>query len=552
MYDGSGGPPVQQDVGIKDKRIAMVVPRGSLPESERSIDARSRIVTPGFVDPHTHMDAQLWWAPSGSPSVLHGVTSVVMGSCGFGVAPFKPGTDEYVLRSLESVEEIPYEATSQGLPMSWGSWPDFFEQMGRLELGVNVAGFVPHSALRTAVMGQDRCKEPATKADRQSMVAILGEAIAAGAVGMSSSRGSNHTDAIGAPVPSRSATDEEFVELIQTCAGRIWQMNLRAKADSSDEGVAAALAELVTYLAWTQDAGSRLTWTPLVAPPGDKRAWKTLLDYSVLHAPDLLPQISAQAISAAIRFDGPSQAALIDGWAQPFAGFGSLDHMGRRALLDDAGFRSALRSSPQNCARSTGPCFDRWRFVMSVGTPAAVGMTISEYAESVGRHPVDAMLDLALSDDLATVVDAPLSNTDEDSVRSLVTAETTMFGIGDAGAHVTSITNYTYPTHVMAELTRDKHWLSLPAAVFRLTRQPAEAFGFSDRGMLAEGYRADLCVIDLDRLAVGPAELVSDLPGGARRLHRAATGYEAVIVNGTVTVERDQLTDGRAGELIRV
>jgi len=179
-------------------------------------------------------------------------------------------------------------------------------------------------------------------------------------------------------------------------------------------------------------------------------------------------------------------------------------------------------------------------------------MTLSDYAQSVGRHPVDAMVDLALADDLATVVDAPLSNTDEDAVRALVTAEYTIFGIGDAGAHVTSISNYSYPTHVMASLARDKQWLSIAAAVYRLSRQPAEAFGLRERGMVASGCHADLCVIDLENLAVGPAELVSDLPGGARRLHRSATGYDAVIVNGRVTVRHDQLTDGRAGELIRV
>jgi N-acyl-D-aspartate/D-glutamate deacylase len=342
------------------------------------------------------------------------------------------------------------------------------------------------------------------------------------------------------------------VDLVAACRDRIWQINLQAKADSTDAGITAALGELETYLGWTRDGGSRLTWTPLVATPGDTKAWRALLDYSTEHAPDLVPQISAQAISAAIRFDGASQAALIDGWAQPFAGYGSLDEDERRALLADDGFRSALRASPQNCARSTGPCFDRWRYAISPGTPTAVGMTLSQYAESVGRHPVDAMLDLALADGLATVVDAPLSNTDDDAVQALVTAPTTIFGIGDAGAHVTSITNYSYPTHVLAVLARDRGWLSVADAVHRLSGQPAAVFGLPDRGRLAEGYRADLCVIDLDRLAVGPAELVSDLPGGARRLHRSATGYEAVVVNGTVTVRRDRLTDDRAGELIRV
>jgi len=551
VYDGSGGPPERRDVGVEDGRIVAVAPPGQLPDARRVLDAAGRIVTPGFVDPHTHMDAQLWWAPSGAPSVLHGVTSVVIGSCGFGVAPLRAGTEEYVLRSLESVEEIPYQATKEGLPMSWRTWGDYFTQLGELDLGVNVAGFVPHSALRTAVMADDRRRAPAGDDERRHMVAALEAALGAGAVGMSTSRGSNHTDAVGAPVPSRSATDDEIAALAGACAGRLWQINLHAKADSSDAGIAAARAELTTYLAWTRDGGTRLTWTPLVATPGDTKAWRALLELSEAHADDLVPQVCAQAISAAIRFDGASQAALIDGWAEPFAGFGSLDDPQRQALLADEQFRSALRASPQNCARSTGPCFDRWRVAISPGTPDAVGMTVSDYAAGVGAHPVDAMLDLALADELATVVEAPMSNVDDDAVRALVTAGTTIFGLGDAGAHVTSITNYSYPTHVLSSLTRDKKWLTLSEAVFRLTKQPADVFGLRERGRVAEGYRADLCVIDLDRLAVMPAELVADLPGGARRLHRTAVGYDAVVVNGTVTVERDQLTDGRAGELIR-
>ena len=551
LYDGSGGAPAAMDVGVKDGRVVAVVPPGALPEAARTVDATDRIVTPGFVDPHTHMDAQLWWEPSGAPSVLHGVTSVVMGSCGFGVAPIRPGTEEYVLRSLESVEEIPYDATRVGVPMTWASWPDFFEQVGRLPLGVNVAGFVPHSALRAAVMDADRRHEPADPAERQAMVAALHDALSAGAIGMSSSRGPNHTDAAGDPVPSRAATTDELAELVAVCQGRIWQINLRAKADSTDAGIAAALAELEDYLGWTRDGGCRLTWTPLVATPGDTRAWRRLLDYSTEHAAEMSPQVSAQAISAPIRFDGASQAALIDGWAIPFAGYGSLDDDARRTRLADPAFREALRASPENCARSTGPCFSRWRVASSPTTPDAVGLTLRELGDGAGRHPVDALLDLALADDLATVVDAPLSNVDDDAVRALVTSPTTVFGIGDAGAHVTSISNYSYPTHVLSVLARDRDWLSITDAVHRLTAQPAEVFGLVGRGTVAEGAPGDLCVIDLDRLSVGPAELVADLPGGARRLHRAATGYDAVVVNGALTVQHDQLTDERSGELLR-
>lgn len=552
VVDGTGSEPLQADIGISDGRVVTIKPWGTLSQAARRIDASGMIVTPGFVDPHTHMDAQLWWDPSGVPSVLHGVTSIAIGSCGFGVAPCRPGTEDYVLRSLESVEEIPYEATRSGVPMKWGSWLEFFEGLGTLDLGVNVAGFVPHSALRAAILSDDSRSAPASPAERRLMVDALEEALDGGAVGLSSSKGSNHVDGNGRPVPSRAADAEEYEDLVGACAGRIWQINLRAKADASDRGIRAALDELDTYLAWSEAADATLTWTPLVAPPGDDRAWRALLSYTEGNASRLKAQTSAQAISAAIRFDGASQAALIDGWGEPFAGYGGLSPRQRRDVVADREFRAALKASPPDPARSTSPCYDRWRFLISPSCPECVGSTISSYAEQLGSHPVDAMCDLALADDLRTVIEAPLSNTDEDAVRALSTSDATIFGIGDAGAHVTSITNYTYPTHVLASMVRDKGWMSLPKAVWRLCAQPASVLHLRERGVIAEGKPADLCVIDLEHLGVGPAELVSDLPAGARRAHRAANGYRAVIVNGVITVEYDALTSARAGELIRV
>jgi N-acyl-D-amino-acid deacylase len=552
MVDGTGREPERADIGVQDGRIVMVNPSGTLPAATHTVDAASRVVTPGFVDPHTHMDAQLWWDASGAPSILHGVTSVVIGSCGFGVAPLRPGTEEYVLRSLESVEEIPYTATKSGVPMSWKSWGQFFTQLGEQDLGVNVAGFVPHSALRIAALGDDARHREADANEVRTMRAALEEALGDGAVGFSTSRGSNHTDAFGEPMTSRSAGDEEMAALVAACAGRIWQINLRSKADPSPEGLRAALEELATYVAWSEAGGARLTWTPLVAPPGDTTAWRTLLEHADAAGKDVFPQVSAQAINGTIRFNGPSQAGIIDGWERPFAGYGSLSDQERRTRLAEPEFRNSLRDLPQNCGRSTGPCFDRWRVAISPSAPEVQGMTVSEYGTTVGGHAVDALLDLALSDDLATVIEAPMSNLDPDAVRSLATSPRTIFGIGDAGAHVNSITNFTYPTHVLASLVRDQGWFTLGQGVARLTSQPADAFGLTQRGRIREGNFADLCVVDLEHLGVGPASVLSDLPGGASRLHRAAHGYSQVIVNGVVTVENDRLLDSRAGMLLRV
>ncbi|MCU1461869.1 MAG: hypothetical protein JWO37_1944 [Acidimicrobiales bacterium] len=552
VVDGTGAPARAADVFVEDGRIAAVQPHGAAVDAARIIDATGKVVTPGFVDPHTHMDAQLWWAPSGAPSVLHGVTSVVIGSCGFGVAPLRAGDADYVLRSLESVEEIPFEATRRGLPMSWSTWPEYFEQLGALPLGVNVAGFVPHSALRLAVLGDDALVGPADAGQRARLAAELRDALASGAVGVSTSRGTNHTDANGRPMASRLADDAELIALVDECRGRVWQVNIAAKGDSSADGIARAVDELQKYAGWSERAGALGTWTPLVVAPGDLDAWPVLLAASVVQAEHLLGQVSPQPIHSSITFDGPSYAAMVDGWAGAFVGYGALTTGERRDRLADPGFRAALKATPENCTRVTGACFRRWWVRFSPSAPEAVGHTVEQYAGMLGVHPVDALLDLAVADDLATIIEAQLSNIDADSVRVLVTEPATLLGLGDAGAHVKSITNYTYPTYVVAELSRDRGWFPLEEAVRRLTSHPAAAFGLTDRGVLRAGAAADVCVLDVDRLALGTPTLVDDLPGGARRLHCDATGFAAVIVNGEVTVEDDRLTDARRGQLLRV
>src|SRR5919106_2814210 len=217
LVDGTGAPRRRADVGVKDGVVVEIGEKLDDHSAEREIDASGCIVTPGFVDPHTHLDAQLCWDPSGSPSSLHGVTTVVMGLCGFGVAPCREGGGEYLLRSLEMVEEIPFESTSLGVPFTWRTWPEFMAHLRSRPLGVHVYGFVPHSALRYYVMGERARSEPATADDRAALVAELRRSLAAGALGFATSRGPNHNDAYGEPVPSRRADDAELRALVGAC-----------------------------------------------------------------------------------------------------------------------------------------------------------------------------------------------------------------------------------------------------------------------------------------------------------------------------------------------
>jgi N-acyl-D-amino-acid deacylase len=548
VVDGTGAAGRQADVLLADGRITAVIdPGAAVPADAQVLDAAGCIVTPGFIDPHTHFDAQLWWDGAATPSAYHGVTSVVIGNCGFGVAPVPGGDEEYVLRSLEAVEEIPYASTRAGVRFRWSTWPEYFAALGSLALGVNVGGYVPHSLLRAAA-----AQGPADGlVEREE--AMLAAALEAGAVGLSSSRGRNHLDANGQPMPSRLADDAEFARLVGVVGDRVWQINVEAKGAGDASGAAALTAEVDRYVAMTRPGG-RLSWTPFVVQPGDDTAWRMILEHNhrVNASGAVAPQVSVQPMAGAIIFTGPSTAGMIEGWAHAWAGYAGLTPAEKLARLADESFRAILRTAPADCRRMMAPCYDRWAVSVSPSRPAASGLTLTQLGELDGKHPVDAMLDLALSDDLETRVTVPFVNVDEPAVLELVADPTTLVGLGDAGAHVNSITNFTYPTYLLASIVRDSGRIPLAAAVRELTTRPAEVLGIADRGALRAGYRADVCIIDLSRLAVGEVTVRTDLPAGASRLVQGATGYRTVLVNGEVVLRDDELTGTRPGELIRV
>jgi N-acyl-D-amino-acid deacylase len=555
LVDGTGAPPRRADLLIDGARITSVSEPGQAPEGRRQIDAAGCIVTPGFIDPHTHFDAQLFWDGAATPSAYHGVTSVAIGNCGFGVAPCAPGAEEYLLRSLEAVEEIPYDSTRRGVPFGWRSWPEYFDRLGELELGVNVGGYVPHSLLRAAASAATAAAAT-TKGSTEELVerevADLAEALEAGALGLSSSRGGNHLDADGNPMPSRLADDDELARLVATVGDRVWQINLQSKGAGDLAGARRLMAEVERYAAMTRPGG-RLSWTPFVVQPGDDVAWRAILAHNrhLNETHQIAPQVSAQPMAGAIIFTGPSTAAMIEGWAPAWAGYAGLDQAARRDRLADPAFRSVLRDAPADCRRMMAPCYDRWAVAVSPSRPEVAGLTLAQLGEVDHRHPVDAMLDLALLDGLETRITVPFVNVDRDAVSELVADTHTLVGLGDAGAHVNSITNFTYPTYVLASLVRDEQRLTLAAAVAEMTSRPAAVLGIPGRGTLAVGAAADVCVIDLERLDIGAVEVTADLPGGATRLVQRATGYRTVLVNGQVVLLDDELTGTRPGTLIR-
>jgi hypothetical protein len=370
---------------------------------------------------------------------------------------------------------------------------------------------------------------------------------------MSTSRGRNHLDAYGNPMPSRLADDAELERLVGIVGDRLWQINVESKGAGDAQGAATLIAEVERYAAMTRPGG-RLSWTPFVVQPGDDVAWRAILEHNhrLNERYGVAPQVSVQPMSGGIIFTGPSTAGMIAGWAHAWSGYAGLTDDAKRARLSDEGFRAALRSAPADCHRMMAPCYERWAVSVSPSRPELSGTTLSRLGDLDGKHPVDAMLDLALADGLETRITVPFVNVDEPAVLELVADPTTLVGLGDAGAHVNSITNFTYPTYLLASVVRDAGRLPLPAAVRELTGRPAEVLGIPDRGALRPGYRADVCVIELDRLAVGPTEVRDDFPAGATRLVQRASGYRRVLVNGETVVRDDELTGVRPGQLIRV
>jgi N-acyl-D-aspartate/D-glutamate deacylase len=379
------------------------------------------------------------------------------------------------------------------------------------------------------------------------MVAQLSDAIAHGALGFATSRGPNHVDAFGEPVPSRLARDDELQALVRACRGAVWQINVETKFSGNPD---ALLAEVGRYEEWSDAAGARLVWTPLHADPTTD-AWRAMLDHN--HAVNergvrVAPQVAPEPITVVFRFDEWSYFALVPAWRDALAGFYDLSPAERVERLRDGAFRRRLRENGADGPDVMfGARLDEWRVIASPSRPAAVGRAVAEIAAADGTAAVDALCDLVADDALATRVQVPAVNRDALGRDALVSDPSTMIGLGDAGAHLTTITNFTYPTVMLAEFVRDREVLSLETAVARMTSHPATFLGLAGRGTLAPGAIADVTVVDLDALALAPVRVARDLPGDGERLYQAATGYRAVVVGGCVSVEHDERTGAAAG-----
>ena len=550
VVDGSGLPGYRADVGIADGRIARI---GIIRDRAREvIDARDLVVAPGFIDGHTHMDAQVAWDPLGTCSCWHGVTTVVMGNCGFTLAPCRPDERHLVVRNLERAEDIPAEAMQAGIDWTWETYAQYLDAVERWPKGINYAGYVGHSALRTYAMGERAFTDPATADDLARMKRELADALAAGAVGFTTSRTRNHETTDRRPVASRVATWDEVRELVRVMG------DLGAGIfEIAGEDTGRDPDRLDDYLRRLRDlaveTGVPVTWGMFSSrmAPEVWRRYFDLLDETARAGGRMFAQVHSRALSVLLSFETRLPFDRLPEWRELRRR--PLDEQ-RQALRDpEVRRRLVAAANTAEYGRTVGADTRRpdyeWLFLME--HPSGPHRSVAELARERGVDPVEAMIQLAVERDLRCFFVQPLFNENLDHVLEMMRHPRSVVTFSDSGAHVSQIMDSSLQTHVLAYWVRQRGALTLEEGVRMLTMEPASAWGLHDRGLLREGLAADVVVFDPDRVAPLMPEVVNDLPAGARRLRQKATGFRASIVNGQVVLRDGEHTGALSGRLLR-
>ena len=530
IVDGSGGPARPGDLGIRDGRIVAV---GEAPGSApTTVDATDRVVAPGFIDIHTHYDAQVMWDPMLTISPWHGVTSVVAGNCGFGIAPTRPEHRELMIATLEKVEGMSADALAAGL----GDWPfeTFPEYLDAVEDGgiaINVGVLLGHTPLRLYVMGEDAVERAATTDEIARMRAIAAEAMEAGAMGFSSSTSPLHIGFHGRPVPSRLAGFDEVRALagvLRDAGTGVFQTAVGADPDHAGFAVIA------------EETGRPVTWTALLtrSSEGPEYIDRHLAKADRLRRRGLpvYPQVSCRPLTTEMRFLAPFSLERLS----VFRPVSEADAAGKKRIYADPGFRRALKYEldPDGGRDREGYqvrfAWEKCVIAFSAESPELQGMKLADAAAERGVDAVDLALDLAIESDLMARFRLPVANAEEDQVADLLRDPNTILGLSDAGAHASQLCDACFATHLLGYWVRHKGVLALEEAVRMLTSATADVFGIADRGRLTRGLAADIVVFDPDTVGAGKLERVHDFPGGADRLISRAEGIDAVIVNGVL------------------
>ena len=552
IVDGSGSAGFSGDVGIEGGRIVGI---GEVADSgRREIDATGRVVCPGFVDPHTHYDAQLFWDPAASPSNLHGVTTVIGGNCGFTLAPLNPGDAPYLQRMMAKVEGMPLTALETGLDWSWRTFSDYLARLDG-NLGVNAGFLVGHCAIRRAVMGADATGSEAAPDQLEAMRAVLAEGIAAGGLGFSTSLSYTHNDGDGAPVASRFASDEEVVALCSVVSEHEGT-TLEYVTDGCMQGFTEE--ELDLMVAMSRAARRPLNWNVLTIDSADPDRYREQLGASVRaaeHGARVVALTMPVLVGMNMSFLNYCALNMLPDWGEVL-GLPVAERMARLAEPRTRAHLAERAASPDAgvFSRLTGWGGYRIGDTFSSANHGLTGRTVAEIGAERGTEPFDTLVDIVMADELRTVLWPAPTDDDEESWRLRAEAwqsEHTLLGGSDAGAHLDRMCGAPYTTAFLGDCLRGRRLASLETAIHMLTDAPARLFGLRERGRIEQGWRADLVVFDPDTIDSGAMRMVDDLPGGSPRLFADSVGVDHVLVNGELIVSDGQATDARPGTLLR-
>lgn len=550
LIDGSGAPRYPADIGIIGDRIARIG-RIRAP-ANKTIDADGQVVTPGFVDGHTHMDAQVFWDPLGSCSCYHGVTTVVMGNCGFTLAPCAAADADFVFRNLERAEDLSRDAMRAGIDWRWETFPEYLDVVDALPKGINYGGYIGHSPLRTYVMGERAFSELASDDEVRRMQHLVQEAVRAGAMGFSTSRTMNHLTSDDRPVASRVADWSEvraIVNAMGDAGGGIFELaseepgrSPRRQRDYFDR-----LKNLAV------ESGCPITFgmpSIRVAP----ELWPNyyeLANETAAAGGRMFVQTHSRSISTLLSFKSHTPFDHWEGWkdvrSRPLEEQKQLlrDPSIKRRLVEIA---SADYAGPKVVGAEARPPEWDWFYVFHGIRNEEM---MSEFATKRGVHPVEAMIDLALETDFNAFFRQPLANEDQEAVLKMMRHPRSVVTFSDSGAHVAQIMDSSLQTHLLSYWVREREAFTLEEAVRLITYDTASAWGLHDRGLLREGLNADLVIFDPATVDQNMPELVNDLPSGAQRLKQTAKGISHTIVNGRVLLENNHPTGELPGRLIR-
>jgi N-acyl-D-amino-acid deacylase len=550
VIDGSGMPRYRADVGIAAGKIASI---GRLRDSAREvIDAEGHVVTPGIIDAHTHMDAQVFWDPLGTCSCWHGITTVVMGNCGFSLAPCAEKDKLLVMRNLERAEDIAPEAMEAGIKWAWTTFPEYLDAVERTPKGINYTAYIGHSALRTYVMGERAFSSEANEDDLAAMKREVRNAISAGAIGFTTSRTRNHQTPDGHPVASRLANWNEVRELVGVMGDLNAGIFEIAGEDTGVEGP--RVTDYVSRLKGIAvDTGVPVTFGMFSTRRAADywRQYFTLADDTAAAGGRMFIQVHSRALNVLLSFETVTPFDRLPVWrefrklplAQQEAGL--RDPETRRKLVEAAHERREGRPvgpEPRNA---------NFKWLFPLDRPLPPFRSIAQIAEESNKDPVEVMIDMALEKNLKMFFIQTLANEDQGHVLEMMRHPRSVVTFSDSGAHVSQIMDSSLQTHFLSYWVREKEEFSLEQAMRMLTFVPASNWGLRGRGLLREGYAADVIVFNPAKITPELPKLEYDLPAGARRLKQKASGLLATVVNGQVVLRNNEPTGALPGQLIR-